>query len=70
MLITLIGWGAVYNKKCTGGRWTPDESLFHINDLELKAIYFSLLSFCSDTCNQHIRLHSENITAETYIKNI
>ena len=43
-----LGWGAVFADKSTGGHWQPEESLMHINELELKAIYFGLLSFCSE----------------------
>jgi len=42
----------------------------HINELELKAIYFGLLSFCSEISDVHIRIRSDNITAVTYINNL
>ncbi|XP_065902073.1 uncharacterized protein [Dysidea avara] len=34
-----LGWGAVCQGVPTGGRWTLEETKFHINYLELKAIF-------------------------------
>lgn len=65
-----LGWGAVYNEQSTGGRWTLNESNLHINELELQAIYFGLLSFFTNINNEHIRIQSDNMTAVTYINNL
>ena len=34
----------MFDKEATGGQFTLDESLFHINVLELKAVLFGLKS--------------------------
>ena len=51
----------------TGGRWSPSESLKHINYLELQAILFSLFSFQSHVKGHFLRLHCDNTTAISYI---
>lgn len=64
-----IGWGAVYNDTSTGGQWSNDEISCHINELELKAIYFGLKSYFSQLTDCHIRIRSDNTTAVTYVNN-
>lgn len=65
-----LGWGAERDGKTTGGRWDSEESLLHINVLELKAVLFALQSLCSDVKSKHIRIRSDNVTAVTYINNM
>ena len=38
-------WGTVFEQSYTGGHWTSLELLYHINYLELFAVYLGLLSF-------------------------
>ena len=66
---SLLGWGAVYEGKSSGGQWNDEESLLHINALELTAIFFGLKSFLSDIYSRHIRIKSDNTTAIAYINN-
>ena len=58
------GWG--YHIQDTelraGGRWSTQEQSQDINYLELKAVYFSLLSSCKDITNSHILIQSDNTT--------
>ncbi|XP_048584711.1 uncharacterized protein LOC116604102 [Nematostella vectensis] len=67
---SLLGWGSVIDgsNNVTGGRWSPDEALFHINFLELKAIKLGLQSLCSHMCNTHIKVLFDNQTAVAYIR--
>lgn len=67
---SLSGWGCVHNSTTTGGPWSPKESTLHINILELKAVYFGLLSFFSSTNGTHIRIQSDNSTTVAYINNM
>lgn len=64
------GWGAVLGSTSTGGRWSPDECIQHINVLELEAVYFGLKSLCSEMTNTHIRVMSDNTTTVCYINNM
>ncbi len=50
-------WGGhTSHNVSTGGDWNESEQLLHINILELTAAYFTLLSFCREQHNVHIRL--------------
>ena len=64
------GWGAVNGNQQIGGRWNRDEAAHHINILELKAAFFALKSFCSQTCDTHVQIHIDNTTAVSYINNM
>ena len=68
------GWGAVFDalpseggQQCTGGRWTLEEKLEHINGLELKAGFLGLQSFCSNRSNVHIRMYLDNTCSVAYL---
>ena len=64
---SMLGWGAVYKEKSCGGQWSKEESEFHINVLELRAIDFGLKSFLGQVQNEHIRVKTDNTTAVAYI---
>ena len=68
------GWGAVFDalpsegaQQCTGGRWTLEEKLEHINRLELKAGFLGLQSFCSNLSNVHIKMYLDNTCSVAYL---
>ena len=63
------GWGASFEGKKTGGRWSFDEMNYHINVLELMAIEYALKSLCKDFQNEGISILSDNTTAIAYLKN-
>ena len=63
------GWGAHANNIETGGRWTIQETQYHINVLELMAIYFALKSFCKQD-NIHVKVFTDNTTALAYVKHM
>ena len=51
------GWGAICNREKTCGHWTESEkSHYHINCLELMALFYVLKSFAKDLKNTHIQL--------------
>ena len=69
-----FGWGAVFEalpsegaQQSTGGRWTLEEKLEHINGLELKAGLLGLQSFCSNLSNVHIKIFFDNTCAVAYL---
>ena len=53
-----------------GGKWSTDKTINHINILELKAAFFALQSFFSQTHNTHTQIQIDNITAVSYINNM
>ena len=59
---SLAGWGASMGNVSTSEAWLPDETLMHINVLELKAILLVLKSFVK-TSHKHIKIMSDNTTA-------
>jgi hypothetical protein len=56
-----IGWGAHMGDKHTGGHWAENE-LAHINQLELKAAFLAVKSFCKDLRDTHVKIRSDNST--------
>ena len=63
------GWGAVCNHVTAGGLWTPDEQQFHINYLEMLAIFRGLQELC-DKNSMHVRVMSDNTTAVMVLRNM
>lgn len=64
---SLVGWGAACGHEKVGGSWNPEESLHHINYLELLAVYFGLRSFANGCHNCEILLRIDNTTAIAYV---
>ena len=63
------GWGAVCDSQSTGGRWNVQESEYHINILELKAVELGLRSLCSDISGPAgIKVLCDNSTSVSYLK--
>ena len=67
---SLKGWGAVMGNVSTGGRWSPDESEYHINCLELKAALFALKCFRDSISGKHVKIMIDNTTAVAVIQNM
>ena len=69
---SLKGWGGVIEgtPNVTGGRWSYQESKFHITYLELKAILLVLQSLCNHMQCCNIKLLCDNTTAVSYICNM
>ena len=64
---SLIGWGAVCEGVQTGGLWSQEEQLEHINVLELTAGMFAVQAFENDRRNLHVHLRMDNTSALTYV---
>ena len=70
------GWGAVFeslpvngDQQSSGGRWTIEEKLDHINVLELKAGLLGLQTFCANVYSCHVKLNMDNTTSICYVNN-
>ena len=61
------GWGAEHNGETTGGLWNQEESLLHINILELKAALFAIKTFCKNVTHSSIIIRSDNSTTVAHI---
>jgi len=64
---SLTGWGAVCNKVRTHGFWSLEEKHYHINYLELLAIFHALRCFASQMRGSEILLRVDNSTALSYV---
>lgn len=61
------GWGAVCNNQRANGAWKDEELSFHINYLELLAVYLGLKCFANIHSNCSILLRVDNTTAISYV---
>ena len=62
-----VGWGATNGDCNIGGRWKQEELQYHINYLELLAIFLALKAFCGAKSNIHVQLKTDNTCAMSYI---
>jgi hypothetical protein len=61
------GWGAYANNSRTHGAWRSEERVFHINQLELLAVFLGLKYFAHSRHNCSILLRIDNTTAISYV---
>jgi len=62
------GWGASDNNITINGRWSEKEKEMHINEQELVAIKYAILSYLKSGIQpKHIKIMSDNATAISYI---
>ena len=50
-----------------GGNWTPEESCFHINTLEMAAALYALKIYIRDVFNCHIQLKVDSTSSLAWI---
>ena len=62
-----LGWGAVCADREFGGHWHPDERIYHINWLEMRAVQLGLQLFAADKCQTSIRCEVDNTTTVAYL---
>jgi hypothetical protein len=58
-----VGWGGKLEECKIGGRWNNTETNYHINVLELLAIYHALKAFKGKLHDKHDKIFSDNTTA-------
>lgn len=64
---SLSGWGAACKGQSTGGVWSMDEGVHHINWLELKAAWLALRVFTRGHEAPQVLLQLDNRSAVAYI---
>lgn len=62
------GWGAHLDLHEAQGVWTQEESLLHINFLELEAVRRALLEFRLLIRDQDVLVHGDNTTCLAYLR--
>ena len=64
---SMAGWGAHLADLQASGLWTPEETLLHINLLELEAVRRGLQAFRSHLIGLCVQVMSDNTTVVSYI---
>lgn len=64
---SLTGWGASCEGKNSHGFWSAEERNFHINYLELLAVFLALKVYAVDLSHCDILLRMDNTTAISYV---
>ena len=64
---SLFGWGAHLDRQVISGVWTEDQSLLHINWLEMEAVRLALLHFQAILPHKVVLIASDNTTVVAYI---
>ena len=67
---SLEGWGACCSMQRTGGPWSQQECLMHINCLELLAATLATKTFAKFRTAISISLRIDNTTAVAYVNNM
>ncbi|XP_051959970.1 uncharacterized protein LOC127627568, partial [Xyrauchen texanus] len=62
-----LGWGAVCNGRAAAGRWNRGPLHWHINCLELLAVFLALQKFLPLTRNKHVLVRTDSTTVVAYI---
>ena len=63
------GWGATCQGKTTNGKWSSQESIQHINLLELKAAFLGLKTFLKNQSHKVVLVTLDNSMAVAYLNN-
>jgi len=64
---SMKGWGAACKGKMTGGKWSKEDQLLHINILELKAASYAILAFTTEVKPKSLHIQMDNKVALTYL---
>ena len=61
------GWGAHLLDQNVSGVWSAQEKLWHINLLEMKALFLGLQAFQEDVAGHHVTAMCDNSTVVAYV---
>ncbi|KAL0160071.1 hypothetical protein M9458_043796, partial [Cirrhinus mrigala] len=61
------GWGAVCNGQAASGSWTGPRLRWHVNCLELLAVFLALCRFLPMLRHKHMLVHTDNTATVAYI---
>ncbi|KAI2666794.1 enzymatic polyprotein [Labeo rohita] len=64
---SLTGWGAVMSGHPARGLWSGRHLTWHINCLEMLAVFRALKLFLPDLIGRHVLVHTDNIAVVYYI---
>jgi hypothetical protein len=61
------GWGGHFRHLRVQGLWTTTQKNWHINSLELMAVFLTLKKFVQFLCHKKVRVKTDNIVVREYI---
>ncbi|GAA6064854.1 uncharacterized protein LOC113526632, partial [Tachysurus ichikawai] len=64
---SLTGWGAVMSGHSAQGLWSGPRLLWHINCLEMMAVFLGLKHFLPDLGDRHVLVRTDNTAVVSYI---
>ncbi|XDV44749.1 hypothetical protein PO909_012989 [Leuciscus waleckii] len=64
---SLTGWGAIMSGRSAQGLWQDHHLLWHINCLEMLAVFQALKHFLPDLSGHHVLVPSDNTSVVSYI---
>ncbi len=64
---SLMGWGAILEGCSSQGLWKDHHLSWHINRLEMLAVFIALNNFLADLRGHHVLVHSDNTSVVSYI---
>ncbi len=64
---SLTGWGAILEGRSSQGLWKDQHLSWHINRLEMLAVFLALKNFLADLRGHHVLVHSDNTSVVFYI---
>ncbi len=62
-----LGWGAVCEGTPASGQWSEPQTRWHINRLELEAVFLALKEFQAQLERQHVLIRTDNTSVVAYI---
>ncbi len=62
-----LGWGAVCEGMPASGQWSEPQTRWHINRLELEAVFLALKEFQAQLERQHVLIRTDNTSVVAYI---
>ncbi len=64
---SMTGWGAVFEGRPASGEWTEEFLSWHINCLELRAVFLALMYFLPVLGGHHIIVRTDNMAVVSHI---
>ncbi len=64
---SLMGWGVILEGRSRQGLWKDHHLSWHINRLEMLAVFLALKNFVADLRGHHVLVHSDNTSVVSYI---
>ncbi len=64
---SLTGWGAILEGHLSQSLWKDQHLSWHINRLEMLAVFLALKNFLAELRGHHVLVHSDNTSVVSYI---